>query len=220
MIRVLIADDHPVFRRGLAGVLAEAEDIEVVGEAADGAEAVRLAEHHRPDVALMDLHMEAAGGIEATAELRDKAPDVAVLALTMATDADSVHAALRAGARGYLVKGAAGERILAAVRSVAAGDTVFGADVAAGLVQRLVQPHGRRGPFPQLTEREREVLAMMARGWDNAEIARHLFVSEKTVRNNVSNIFTKLSVGDRARAVAMARDAGLGHREGPKPTTA
>lgn len=218
MIRVLIADDHPVFRRGLAGVLAEAQDIHVVGEAADGAEAVRLAQQHQPDVALMDLHMETVGGIEATAELRQKAPQVAVLALTMATDAESVHAALRAGARGYLVKGAAGGRILAAVRSVAAGDTVFGADIAGGLVQRLVEPHGRRGPFPQLTAREREVLAMMARGWDNAEIARHLFLSEKTVRNNVSNIFTKLSVGDRARAVAMARDAGLGQQEGPGPT--
>lgn len=210
MISVLVADDHPVFRRGLAGVLAEADDIDVVAEAADGSEAVRLAEEHRPDVVLMDLHMGADGGVAATSVLRDRLPTTAVLALTMATDAESVHAVLRAGARGYLVKGADGDRIVAAVRAVAQGDTVFGADVAEDLLSRLTGPPRRRGPFPNLTDRELEVLELMARGRTNADIARQLFLSEKTVRNNVSNIFTKLGVNDRARAVVLARDAGLG----------
>lgn len=210
MITVLVADDHPVFRRGLAGVLSEADDIDVVAEASDGSEAVRLAEEHLPDVVLMDLHMGADGGIEATSLLRDRLPATAVLALTMATDAESVHAALRAGARGYLVKGADGARIVAAVRAVAAGDTVFGGDVAGDLLGRLTGPQRRRGPFPSLTERELEILELMARGMTNADVARHLFLSEKTVRNNVSHIFTKLNVNDRTRAVVLARDAGLG----------
>jgi DNA-binding NarL/FixJ family response regulator len=205
-----VADDHPVFRRGLAGVLSEADDIDVVAEASDGSEAVRLAEEHLPDVVLMDLHMGADGGIEATSLLRDRLPATAVLALTMATDAESVHAALRAGARGYLVKGADGARIVAAVRAVAAGDTVFGGDVAGDLLSRLTGPQRRRGPFPSLTERELEILELMARGMTNADVARHLFLSEKTVRNNVSHIFTKLNVNDRTRAVVLARDAGLG----------
>jgi DNA-binding NarL/FixJ family response regulator len=210
MISVIVADDHPVFRRGLAGVLSEADDIAVVAEASDGSEAVRLAQEHEPDVVLMDLHMGVNGGIEATSVLRDHLPATAVLALTMATDVQSVHAALRAGARGYLVKGADGDRIVAAVRALAAGDTVFGGDVAGDLLGRLTGPQRGRGPFPSLTQRELEILELMARGFTNADVARHLFLSEKTVRNNVSHIFTKLGVNDRARAVVLARDAGLG----------
>jgi DNA-binding NarL/FixJ family response regulator len=156
----------------------------------------------------MDLNMPGLGGIETTRRLLADAPDTAVLVLTMSADDGSVHGALRAGARGYLVKGAAGERILAAVRAVAGGEAVLGADVAVALIDRIAEP--RPGAFPQLTAREEEVLGLIARGWSNTEIARHLVVSEKTVRNHVSNILSKLDVPDRARAIVLAREAGLG----------
>ena len=214
MINVLIVDDHPVFRRGLRGVLEEADDILVVGEADCGDDGVALAQSLRPDVVLMDLHMTGTDGIGATAVLTAHDPDIAVLVLTMASDDDSVHAALRAGAQGYLVKGASGERIVAAVRVAAAGELVLGADIVPALVRRLTGPQtrARRGPFPNLTEREEEVLDYVARGWSNAEVARHLHVSEKTVRNYVSTLFAKLGVPDRARAIVLAREAGLGDR--------
>jgi DNA-binding NarL/FixJ family response regulator len=211
VIRVLIADDHPMFRRGLRGVLEEADDVTVVGEATDGAEAVSLAVAENADVVLMDLAMATTGGIEATAELAARAPDVAVLVLTMATDEGTAHAALRAGARGYLVKGAAGQEILTAVRSVAAGNAVLGATVAQSLIARAVEPALRRsGPFPELTDRECEVLDLLARGLSNHEIARTLVLSDKTVRNHVTNLFGKLGVPDRARAIVLARERGLG----------
>ncbi len=212
MIRVLITDDHPVFRRGLGGVLDEAGDIEVVGQADDGDTAVALARDVRPDVVLMDLHMSGTGGIEATRRLLAELPDTRVLVLTMSADDESVQAALRAGARGYLVKGTSGERIVAAVRAVAGGDAVFGADIVVGVLGRLTTQTGRPrgGVFPVLTEREEEVLELIARGWSNRDIARHLVVSDKTVRNHVSNVFAKLDVPDRARAIVVAREAGLG----------
>jgi DNA-binding NarL/FixJ family response regulator len=212
MIRTVIVDDHPVFRRGLAGVLDETDDIEVVGEAVDGSAVVDLVQRTDAQVVLMDLHMDGTGGVEATARLRSCCPDVAVLVLTMSVDAESLHAALGAGARGYLVKGATGDRIVGAVRAVAAGDTVFGSDVADRLLNRLTQGTSRRSraAFPALTEREEEVLDLIARGWSNAEISRHLVVSEKTVRNHVSNVFAKLDVPNRARAIVVAREAGLG----------
>ncbi|HEX7745003.1 MAG TPA: response regulator transcription factor [Micromonosporaceae bacterium] len=213
MIRVLIADDHPIFRAGLAGVLDEAPDIEVVAGAEDGAEVLDLAVRLRPDVVLMDLHMPGVTGVEATRQLAATAPEVAVLVLTMFDDDESVVAALRAGARGYLVKGAGGDRIVGAIRAVAAGDAVFGADVAAGVLRVLAA--GRRGdrpgrPFPALTDREREILDLVAAGLGNREIAGRLTLSDKTVRNHVSNIFTKLRVADRAQAIVRARQAGMG----------
>ncbi|GIH26892.1 DNA-binding response regulator [Acrocarpospora phusangensis] len=210
MIRVLVADDHPLYRRGLVGVLTEEDGVEVVGEAADGDAALLLAAELRPDVVLMDLHMPGVNGVEATRRL---APDCRVLVLTMFDDDESVLAATRAGARGYLVKGASGERIVSAVRAVAAGDAVFGADVAGRVLGVLAAD--RRGaragrPFPALTDREREVLDLIATGRSNGEIARRLHLSDKTIRNHVSAIFAKLQVADRSQAIVRAREAGLG----------
>ncbi|MFG1628413.1 response regulator [Kribbella sp. NPDC049227] len=211
MIRVLVADDHPVFRRGLVGVLSEESDVEVVAEAGDGDSAVALVSELKPDVVLMDLHMTGSGGIAATRRLTDDAPEVAVLVLTMLDDEESVLAALHAGARGYLVKGASGDRILKAVRAVAVGEAVFGADVAGLVLGRLTAERRttRAGPFPMLTDREEEILTQIALGRSNTEIARHLVVSDKTVRNHITNVFAKLGVTDRAQAIVKARDAGL-----------
>jgi DNA-binding NarL/FixJ family response regulator len=211
VIRVLVADDHPVFRRGLVGVLTEEPEVEVVGEAGDGDAAMTLAAELGPDVVLMDLHMEGTGGIAATRRLSAELPDIAVLVLTMLDDEESLQSALRAGARGYLVKGASGDRILQAVRAVAAGEAVFGADVAGLVLGRLVADRKtvRPGPFPMLTDREEEILALMSHGRTNTEIARRLVVSDKTVRNHITNIFAKLGVADRSQAIIRARDAGL-----------
>ena len=213
-LRVLVADDHPVFRGGVRAALADVDDIEVVGEAVDGDEAIVAATTLQPDVVLMDLHMPATNGIEATRRLVTDHPDVAVLVLTMFEDDESLFAAVRAGARGYLVKGATQEQIVRAVRAVAAGEVVFGAGVAERVMTffaasgRIGQRAGR--PFPELTEREVEVLELIARGLNNTEIARRLVVSDKTVRNHVSSVFTKLHVADRAQAIVRARESGLG----------
>jgi DNA-binding NarL/FixJ family response regulator len=208
---VLIADDHPVFRSGLAGVLAEAGDMTVVGEVADGDTALAMAVRERPDVVLMDLHMPGVSGVEATRRLTAEAPDVRVLVLTMFDDDESVLAAMRAGARGYLVKGSPGDRIVGAVRAVAAGEAVFGADVAARVLSKLSGSPGRRPdrPFPALTDRELEILDLIAAGRTNNQIAQHLVLSDKTVRNHVSNIFAKLQVHDRSQAILRALHGGL-----------
>ena len=172
----------------------------------------------RPDVVLMDLHLPGVSGVEATRRLATEAPDVRVLVLTMFDDDESIHAAMHAGARGYLVKGSTGDRIVGATRAVAAGEAVFGADVAARVLNKLTAHVGRRAdrPFPVLTERELEILDLIAAGRANSEIARHLVLSDKTVRNHVSNIFAKLQVTDRAQAIVRAREAGLGSRDGPR----
>ncbi|HEX4699141.1 MAG TPA: response regulator transcription factor [Actinomycetes bacterium] len=210
--RVVVADDHPTFRRGLAALLAAVDGVDLVGEAEDGERAVELAATLRPDVVVMDLTMPGLGGVEATRRIVAADPDVAVLVLTMLDEDESVFAAMRAGARGYVVKGADTDDVLRALQSVARGDAVFGPAVASRVLSYLTRPLSARDPvvFPELTEREREVLELLARGRTNGEIARALVVSPKTVRNHVSNVFAKLQVAGRSEAVARARDAGLG----------
>ena len=212
-LKVVVADDHPVFRDGLQTTLADEADINVVAAVADGDAAVEAVLQEKPDVVLMDLRMPGVGGIEATARIANERPETAVVVLTMSDGDDSVFAALRAGARGYLLKEADADDILRAVRAVAAGEAVFGPRIADRVIAFFSQA-GLRGaaatPFPALTDREREVLDLVARGCDNPTIARRLFLSEKTVRNHVSACLTKLQVASRAEAVAMARDAGLG----------
>ncbi|MGZ4597012.1 MAG: response regulator [Actinomycetes bacterium] len=211
-VRVVVADDHPTFRRGVTALLASVEDIDLVGEAADGQAAVELATELQPDVVLMDLTMPGVGGVEATRRITAAAPGVAVLVVTMLDDDEAVFAAMRAGARGYVVKGQDTDDVLRAVRSVARGDAVFGPAVAGRVLSYLTRPLSARDPvvFPELSDREREVLELLARGHTNSDIARGLVLSPKTVRNHVSNIFTKLQVAGRADAVERARSAGLG----------
>ncbi|MEI7547343.1 MAG: response regulator transcription factor [Actinomycetota bacterium] len=211
MIRVLVADDHAMFVRAITTLLAGEDDIEVVATAATGVEAVRASFEHRPDVVLMDLHMPDLNGIEATRQLTEAAPHVGVLVLTMFDDDDSVAAALRMGARGYLLKGARQEEVARAIRSVHSGDLIIGRQLARRMGALLSeQPAPHPVAFPELTDREREVLDQLARGLDNTSIGRVLFLSEKTVRNYVSGIFGKLHVAGRSEAIVLARDAGLG----------
>ena len=213
--RVLIADDHPFFRDGLRVLLESTPDTELVGEAKDAEEAISLAADLSPDVILMDLRMPGPGGIEATRRILAKDPEVGVLVITMVEEDDSVFAAMRAGARGYLLKGADKGETLAAIRAVARGEAVFGPGIARRLIRYFDPPPSAQrqapsGAFPELTAREREILDLVAAGKNNAEIARTLFLSLKTIRNYVSNIFTKLQVADRAQAIVRAREAGMG----------
>jgi DNA-binding NarL/FixJ family response regulator len=212
LIRVLIADDHPLFRDGLTALLREGADTEFAGAATSGIEAVDLARDTNPDVIVMDLNMPGMSGIEATRRIVAGSQQVAVLVLTMLDDDDSVFAALRAGARGYLLKGADREQILRAVRTTADGEAIFGAEIATRVLAYFsgAAPATPK-PFPQLTSREREILELVAQGQPNAAIAARLRLSHKTIRNNVSNILVKLQVADRAQAIVRARDAGLGH---------
>jgi len=210
--RVLLADDHPTFRRGLRALLDSLDHVQVVGEAEDGESVVALAAELIPDVVVMDLNMPGTNGVEATRRIVARQPSVAVLVLTMLDEDESVFAAMRAGARGYVVKGADTDDVLRALESVAHGDAVFGPAVASRVLSYLSRPLSARDPmlFPELSEREREVLQLVARGLSNSEIARTLVVTPKTVRNHVSNVFTKLQVADRAEAIVRARKAGLG----------
>lgn len=207
-LRVLIADDHPAYRDGLKLVFEQSDGIEVVAEAKDGVEAIEFAALNAPDVVLMDLQMPRLNGIDATRQILAADESCAVLVLTMFEDDDSVFAAMRAGARGYLLKGAERDDILRAVRAVASGDAVFGPAIAARMIGYFTS--APRDAFPGLTERERELLGLIAAGKSNATIADELVLSLKTVRNHVSNIFNKLQVADRAAAIEMARKAGLG----------
>lgn len=215
-IRILIADDHPVVRRGIGALLASLDGIDVVGEAGDGAAAVREAQLTRPDVVVMDVQMPGMDGIEATRRLVAALPDTAVLMLTMFEDDETVFSAMRAGARGYLLKGAGQEDILAAIQSVRAGQLVIGPGVAGRLLAYLQGPMVPSVPFPQLTPREREILEAIALGRGNASIAAALAVAPKTVSNHISAIFTKLQVATRAEAIARARQEGMG-RPDPGP---
>jgi DNA-binding NarL/FixJ family response regulator len=209
-VRVLIADDHPLFREGMRGRLDRVADIAVVGEAASGDEAVELAHKLEPHIILMDIKMPGLNGIEATREIQRANPQIGILVLTMFEDDDSVFAAMRAGAKGYLLKDSGGEGVVHAIRAVASGEAVFGPGVAERMIGFFSAPRAApKRAFPELTEREEEVLSLVAQGKSNREIARQLFVSLKTVRNHVSNILLKLQVADRAQAVIRARDAGM-----------
>jgi DNA-binding NarL/FixJ family response regulator len=210
--RVLIADDHTLFRSGLRGMLARAEGFEVVGEAKTGEGAVMKSAEVLPDIVLMDIQMPQMNGIEATRRVVESNPSIGVVMLTMFGDDDSVFAAMRAGARGYVLKGADAEEVLKVIRAVAAGEAHFGPEIARRLMGFFSAP--KPAPpleaFPELTAREVEVLDLIARARANAEIARQLYVSPKTVRNHISNIFTKLQIADRAQAIVRAREVGLG----------
>lgn len=213
-LRILVVDDHPVFRMGLVALLSSLDGLEVVGEADSIAGAVTAVDTHAPDVVLMDLHLGDESGVEATREVVARRPGLGVLVVTMVDDEDTVFAAMRAGARGYLLKGAGPVEIERAIRAVAAGEVLLAPAVAARALPLLVGG-GRRSPaspFPSLTDREHEVLELVAQGLDNVRIAKRLGLSDKTVRNHLSNILTKLGVADRAAAIAKARDAGLGTR--------
>jgi DNA-binding NarL/FixJ family response regulator len=210
-VAVLVADDHPLFRQGLRSAIDGAEGCEVVGEAETGSEAIERALELQPDVVVMDLQMPERNGIEATREIVAQSPHVAVLVLTMFEDDDSVFAAMRAGARGYLLKGSDQREIVRAIRAVSSGEAIFGPAIATRLMAYFAGSSDRPvQAFPELTAREREVLELIARGKSNAAIAQKLVLSEKTIRNHVSNIFTKLQVLDRAQAIVKAREAGIG----------
>jgi DNA-binding NarL/FixJ family response regulator len=213
-LRVLVVDDHPLFRFGLCAALAQREDIEVVGEAAGGHAAIDVATSAKPDVVVMDLHLPDLGGVEATRAITNADPKVGVLVLTMFDDSESVFNAMRAGARGYLLKGAEPDELVRAVQAVARGEAIFGQRVAAQVLRYFNGLNASTVSFPELTAREREVLELIAAGRNNSEIAQVLSLSGKTVRNHVSIIFSKLRVADRAQAIVRAREAGLGQRPG------
>jgi DNA-binding NarL/FixJ family response regulator len=214
-IRVLIVDDHPIFRDGLRAALGSHPDLHVVDVVADGPEAVRSVENDQIDVVLMDLNLPTMSGVAATAVITARPEPPAVLVLTMVDDDDTVVAALRAGARGYVLKGATGTEIAAAARTVAAGGAVFGAGVAAQILAGNHALPADRATGDELTAREDEILGLLAEGFSNAQIARSLHLSTKTVQNYVSRILTKLQVRDRTQAALHARD----HRRGNAPPT-
>jgi DNA-binding NarL/FixJ family response regulator len=208
---VLIADDHPLFRKGMRALLAAMPDVDVLGEATSGEEAVAMATTLQPDVVLMDLQMPDGGGLTATRELSKSSPNVRILVVTLFEDDESVFAALRAGARGYILKDADEDEMMRAIRAVGEGEAIFSPAIATRMMdyfaasRRLIPQE----VFPELTEREREILVLIARGETNATIAEQLSISVKTVRNHVSNIYNKLQVADRAQAAIRAREAGL-----------
>ena len=209
-VRILVADDHVLFREGLRALFGSVSDAEVVGEASTGEEAVARAAELSPDVVLMDIQMPGLNGIEATRRITSRDPWVGVIIVTMFDDDGSIFAAMRAGARGYVLKGADGDEILKVIRAVAGGEAFFGAKVAARLLRFFNSPEPPAEAFPELTVREREIVDLIARGCSNTEIAGLLYLSPKTVRNHVSNVFAKLHVADRAQVIIRAREAGLG----------
>ncbi|HET8851860.1 MAG TPA: response regulator transcription factor [Ktedonobacteraceae bacterium] len=212
LLRVLLVDDHPLVRNGLRALLASVPGMMVAGEATSGEEAIKQATELQPDIILMDLHMPGLNGVEATRHIMQTHPHIGILVLTMLEDDASVFAAMRAGARGYLLKGADQADVLRAIEAAAHGEAIFSPPIAQRLMQYFanMQPTLPQAAFPDLTEREREILGLIALGKSNSEIAEELVLSPKTVSNHVSNIFSKLQVVDRAQAVLRARQAGLG----------
>lgn len=211
-IRVLIADDHPLFRDGMHGLLDSVPETKVIGEASSGEQAIALAENLQPDVILMDIKMPGINGLQAMREILHTSPHIRILVVSMLEDDDSVFAAMRAGARGYVPKGSNQSEMLRAIRAVANGEAIFGPSIAQRVISYFstARPWVQSRIFPELTAREAEVLALMAQGRTNEEIAEQLVVSLKTVRNHVSNIFSKLQVTDRTQAALRAREAGFG----------
>ena len=210
-LRLLLADDHPAFREGVRALLGQVDAVEVVAEPGDGTEAVTLTADLQPDVVVMDLHMPGLNGIEATREIVRTSPRVAVLVLTMFDDDDSVFAAIRAGARGYLLKGADRAAIVQAITAVGSGHAIYSPAIASRIINYFAAtPNAKLAAFPQLTAREQQILDLIAAGRNNTAIAGQLVLSQKTVQNHISNIFSKLQVADRAQAIVLARQAGLG----------
>jgi DNA-binding NarL/FixJ family response regulator len=211
-LRVLIADDHPLFRHGIHTLLDAAADVEVVGEATTGEEAVAMAVALQPDLILMDVQMPGASGIEATRRIVRESPHIRILIVTMFEDDASVFTAMRAGARGYVLKDAEKAEMLRAIRAVGSGEAIFSPAIAVRLIDFFAAPRPAavKDAFPELTEREREILDLIAQGKSNADIGNLLVLSPNAVRNYVSNILSKLQVADRAHAILLARDAGLG----------
>ena len=211
-LRVLIADDHPLFRHGLFALLNASPDFEVAGEATTGEEVIALAAQLQPDVILMDIQMPGVNGIEATRRILHTSPHIRVLVITMFEDDSSVFTAMRAGARGYILKDAQKTDMLEAIRAVGRGEAIFSPAIATRLIDFFAAPRpvASANIFPELTEREREILNLLAQGQSNTAIAAQLVLSPNTVRNYVSSIFSKLQVADRAQAIIRAREAGLG----------
>ena len=215
VLRVLIADDHPLFRHGVAALLAASPEFELAGEATSGEEAMALAEQLQPDIILMDVRMPGINGIDATRRILHTSPHIRILIVTMSEDNASVFAAMRAGARGYVLKEAQKDDMLRAIRAVGRGEAIFSAPIASRLIDFFATPQALvpTYAFPELTEREREILNLIAQGHSNPAIADKLVLSPSTVRNYVSNIFAKLQVADRAQAIVRAREAGLEHED-------
>ena len=215
-IRILVVDDHTLFREGLTALLQAAADIEVVGEASSGEEAIALATELQPDIVLMDIRMDDVNGIEATRRIRQAQPGIRVIMLTMVERDDSLLAALRAGAQSYILKGADKKQVLKTIHAVAEGEVLFGPEIAPRLenffrsLDISLTAKTELALLAELSDREREVLELMARSWSNRQIAAELHISPKTVSNHVSNIFNKLQVADRVEAILKAREAGLG----------
>jgi len=210
-VRILVVDDHILLRDGIRTLISSVTDLELVGEASNGREAISASADMQPDVVLMDVKMPDVDGIQATRQIVQTSPHIRVLILTMLEDDHSIFAAMRAGAQGYLLKGASHAEMLRAIRAVASGQAIFSPSIAARMIDffNAMHPNSTQGLFPELTAREREILGLVAQAYSNSRIAEHLVISPKTVRNHVSNILSKLQVADRAEAIIKAREAGL-----------
>jgi DNA-binding NarL/FixJ family response regulator len=210
-LRILIVDDHPLFRKGMRGLLESLPEMKVVGEAATGEEAITLAANLAPDVIVMDLQMPGGSGISATRAILNASPHIRILMVTLYEDSESVFAAIKAGARGYILKDAGADEIARAIQAVGRGEAIFSPAIANRLIDFFATPYPPtpKDAFPTLTDREREILRLIAQGQTNAEMAQELSLSIKTIQNYVSNVFSKLQVADRAQAIIRAREAGL-----------